>query len=189
MKKLLAIIVSALVLTGCMTANMLEAERSYYQAAVQLQQARAAQPLFELTPAKAGEPITLGNVGSFKVYAPVAGSDKEMRQYTQTDYVGPWLRVLSLAMPWIGAWGIAHEIGKAAGDTITSYNQSVSGSGNTATTRTSSIATGNMGDGNSLTGMSEVNDSYNPTTTTTTTTTTTSTDDHSTDDHSVPLEE
>ena len=185
MKKLLAIIVTAMLLTGCMTANMLEAERSYYQAAVQLQQARAAHPLFELTPAKAGEPITLGNVGSFKVYAPAAGNDKEMRQYTQTDYVGPWLRVLSSAMPWIGAWGIAHEIGKAAGDTITSYNQSVSGAGNTATTRTSSIATGNMGDGNSLTGMSEVQDSYN----TTTTTTTTSTDDHSTDDHSTPAEE
>ena len=185
MKKPLAIIVTVMLLTGCMTANMLEAERSYYQAAVQLQQARAAHPLFELTPAKAGEPITLGNVGSFKVYAPAAGNDKEMRQYTQTDYVGPWLRVLSSAMPWIGAWGIAHEIGKAAGDTITSYNQSVSGSGNTATTRTSSIATGNMGDGNSLTGMSETSDSYN----TTTTTTTTSTDDHSTDDHSTPAEE
>ena len=187
--KILAIIVSALVLTGCMTANMLEAERSYYQAIVKLQQAKAAQPLFELTPAKAGEPITLGNVGSFKVYAPVSGSERELSQYKQTDYVGPWLRVVSAALPWIGVWGVAHEIGKAAGDTITSYNQSVSGSGNTATTRTSSIATGNMGDGNSLTGMSEVNDSYNPTTTTTTTTTTTSTDDHSTDDHSVPLEE
>ena len=72
MKKLLAIIVSALVLSGCMTANMLEAEKAYYQAAVQMQQARAAQPLFEMTPAKAGEPITLGNVGSFKVYAPVS---------------------------------------------------------------------------------------------------------------------
>ena len=188
MKKLLAIIiVSALVLSGCMTANMLEAERSYYQAAVKLQQARAAQPLFELTPAKEGEPITLGNVGSFKVYAPVAGNDKEMRQYTQTDYVGPWLRVLSSAMPWIGAWGIAHEMGKAAGDTITSYNQSVSGSNNTAGMRTSSIQTGNMGDGNSLSGMTEINDSYNPTTTTTTTT---STDDHSSvDDHSVPAED
>ena len=186
MKKLLAIIVSALVLTSCMTANMLEAERSYYQAAVKLQQARSAQPLFELTPAKEGEPITLGNVGSFKVYAPVAGSDKEFSQYRQTDYVGPWLRVVSAALPWIGAWGVAHEMGKAAGDTITSYNQSVSGSNNTAGMRTSSIQTGNMGDGNSLTGMSEVQDSYN---TTTTTTTTTSTDDHSTDDHSVPLEE
>ena len=56
MKKLLAIIVTALVLTGCMTANMLEAERSYYQAAVQLQQARAAQPLFEMTPAVPDQP-------------------------------------------------------------------------------------------------------------------------------------
>ena len=185
MKKLLAIIVTAMLLTGCMTANMLEADRSYYQAAVKLQQAKAAQPLFELTPAKAGEPIVLGNVGSFKVYAPVSGSERELSQYKQTDYVGPWLRVVSAALPWIGVWGVAHEIGKAAGDTITSYNQSVSGSGNTATTRTSSIATGNMGDGNSLTGMSETSDSYN----TTTTTTTTSTDDHSTDDHSTPAEE
>ena len=184
MKKLL-LIPLVLLLCSCMTANMLEAERSYYQAAVQLQQARAAHPLFELTPAKAGEPITLGNVGSFKVYAPVSGSERELSQYKQTDYVGPWLRVVSAALPWIGVWGVAHEIGKAAGDTITSYNQSVSGSGNTATTRTSSIATGNMGDGNSLTGMSETSDSYN----TTTTTTTTSTDDHSTDDHSTPAEE
>ena len=186
MKKLLAIIVTALVLSGCMTANMLEAERSYYQAAVKLQQARSAQPLFELTPAKAGEPIVLGNVGSFKVYAPVAGSDKELKQFTHVDYIGPWLRVVSAALPWIGVWGVAHEMGKAAGDTISNYNQTVSGTGNTATVKTSSIATGNMGDSNSLTGMSEVQDSYN---TTTTTTTTTSTDDHSTDDHSVPLEE
>ena len=185
MKRLACITLTVLVLTGCMTANMLEAERSYYQAAVQLQQARAAHPLFELTPAKAGEPITLGNVGSFKVYAPVAGSDKELKQFTHVDYIGPWLRVVSAALPWIGVWGVAHEMGKAAGDTISNYNQTVSGSGNTATTRTSSIATGNMGDGNSLTGMSETSDSYN----TTTTTTTTSTDDHSTDDHSVPAEE
>ena len=173
--KILAIIVSALVLSGCMTANMLEAERSYYQATVQMQQAKAAHPLFELTPAKAGEPITLGNVGSFKVYAPVSGDDKELRQYTQTDYVGPWLRVVSAAMPWLGAWGIAHEVAKTAGDTITSYNQSVSGSNNTAGMRTSNIQTGNMGDGNSLSGMTEINDSYNPTTITTTTTTNTTT--------------
>ena len=144
MKKLMMLLVSIPLLAGCMTANMLEAERSYYQAAVQMQQARGSQPLFELTPAKAGEPITLGNVGSFRVYAPAQGSDKELSQYRQTDYVGPWLRVVSAALPWIGIWGVAHEIGKAAGDTITSYNQSVSGSGNTATTRTSSIATGNM---------------------------------------------
>lgn len=178
MKKLPCIVL-VLMLTGCMTANMLEAERSYYQAIVKLQQAKAAQPLFELTPAKKGEPITLGNVGSFKVYGPVSGDNKELRQYTQTDYVGPWLRVVSAAMPWLGAWGIAHEVAKTAGDTITSYNQSVSGSNNTAGMRTSSITTGNMRDGNSLSGMTEINDSYDPITTTTTTTTTT-TDNHTT---------
>jgi hypothetical protein len=187
MKKLLAIIVSAMLLSGCMTANMLEAERAYYQAAVKMQTQKASQPIFELTPAKEGEPIVLGNVGSFKVYAPVAGSDRELSQYKQTDYVGPWLRVVSAALPWIGVWGVAHEIGKAAGDTISNYNQTVSGTGNSATVRTSTMAAGNMGDGNSLTGMSEINDSYNPTTTTTTTT---STDDHSSvDDHSVPAED
>ena len=31
MKKLLAIFFTAMLLTGCMTANMLEAERSYYR--------------------------------------------------------------------------------------------------------------------------------------------------------------
>ena len=101
MKKLLAIIVTVMLLTGCMTANMLEAERSYYQATVQMQQAKAAHPLFELAPALPDQPIVLGNVGSFKVYAPVYGSDKEIKQYTQTDYVGPWLRVVSAALPWI----------------------------------------------------------------------------------------
>ncbi len=186
MRKLIVIVLAmSLMLTGCMTANMLEAEKAYYEATVKMQQAQAAQPIFEMAPAKKGEPIVLGNVGSFKVYGPVAGNAKELIQYKQTDYVGPWLRVVSAALPWIGVWGVAHEIGKAAGDTITTYNQSVSGTGNTATTRTSSIATGNMGDGNSLTGMSETSDSYN----TTTTTTTTSTDDHSTDDHSTPAEE
>ena len=170
MKRLL-IVILVLALTGCMTANMLEAERSYYQAIVKLQAAKAAQPLFELTPAKEGEPIVLGNVGSFKIYAPVTGNNHELKQYTQTDYVGPWLRVVSAALPWIGAWGIAHEVAKSAGDTITSYNQSVSGANNTAGMRTSSIQTGNMGDGNSLSGMTEINDSYNPTTITTTTTT------------------
>jgi len=174
MKKLLCVIL-VFMLTGCMTANMLEAERSYYQAIVKFQQAKAAQPLFELTPAKEGEPIVLGNVGSFKVFAPIYESGKEIKQYTQTDYVGPWLRVVSAALPWIGAWGIAHEVAKSAGDTITSYNQSVSGSNNTAGMRTSNIQTGNMGDGNSLAGMTEINDSYNPTTITTTTTTNTTT--------------
>lgn len=174
MKKLLCVVL-VLMLSGCMTANMLEAEKAYYQAVVSMQIQKASQPIFELTPAKKGEPIVLGNVGSFKVYAPVAGQDRELRQYTQTDYVGPWLRVVSAALPWIGAWGIAHEVAKSAGDTITSYNQSVSGANNTAGMRTSSITTGNMGDGNSLSGMTEINDSYNPTTITTTTTTNTTT--------------
>jgi len=184
MKKLLTILIAAFLVSGCMTANMLEAERSYYQAVVQMQTQKASQPIFELTPAMEGMPIILGNVGSFKVFAPPAGSDKELRQYVQTDYISPWLRVVSAAMPWLGAWGIAHEIGKAAGDTITNYNQSIAGTGNSASIKTSSITAGNMGDGNTLSGMTEINDSYNPVTTTTTT----NTDDHSTDDHSAPVE-
>ncbi len=183
MKKLAVTVALSMLLTSCMTANMLEAEKAYYEAVVRTQQAQAAQPIFELTPAKEGEPITLGNVGSFRVYGPVAGNIKELVQYKQTDYVGPWLRVVGAALPWIGAWGIAHEIGKAAGDTISNYSQTVSGTGNSAVSKTSSISTGNMGDGNTLTGMTEISDSYNPTTTTTTT----STDDHSSvDDHSTP---
>ncbi len=38
MKAITSIILATFILTGCMTANMLEAERSYYQAAVQLQE-------------------------------------------------------------------------------------------------------------------------------------------------------
>ena len=80
-----------------------------------------------------------------------------------------------MAAPWLGAWGIVHEISGIAGASTT-YNQTVSGTNNTAATRTSTMAAGNItGNSNSLSGMSEINDSYNPITTTTTTTTT---DDH-----------
>ncbi|MFA5397961.1 MAG: hypothetical protein WC346_18260 [Methanogenium sp.] len=186
MRKLIVIVLAmSLMLTGCMTANMLEAEKAYYEATVKMQQAQAAQPIFEMAPAKKGEPIVLGNVGSFKVYGPVAGNAKELIQYKQTDYVGPWLRFFGGLAPYAGIWGVAHEFGKAAGDTITNYTQTTSG-GSTSSIKTSSMATGNMGDGNTLSGMTEISDSYNPSTTTTTT----STDDHSSqvDDHSTPTE-
>lgn len=177
MKKLL-LIPLVLLLCSCMTANQLEAEKAYYQ----MLTAKQAQttPLVRLDVADPAKPI---NLKTIEVFAPP--SNTPVAQYQQRDYVGPWLRVVSAALPWIGVWGVAHEMGKAAGDTISNYNQTVSGTGNSASVKTSAMSTGAMGDGNSLTGMSEVQDSYNPTTTTTTT----STDDHSTDDHSVPLEE
>ncbi len=185
MKKLAWIILIPFLFACGPSQTQLIGEQEYYKAKVAMSKHTASQPIFELLPADTSKPITLGNVGRLTVFQlPVAAASDGLRQYEHKNYSEPWIRLMTstigVALPWIGAWGIAHEMGKAAGDTISNYNQTVSGTGNTATVRTSTMATGNMGDGNTLTGMSEINDSYNPTTTTTTT----STDDHSTDDHS-----
>lgn len=183
MKKLLCLIM-LLALVGCgPSLNQLIGEQEYYKARVALAKQMSSQPIFEMIPAKPGEPIVLGNVGSFKVFMPVANSGENLKQYLHTDYAQKWVGLIgttvSIAAPWLGAWGIVHEVSKIAGPSTT-YNQSVTGTNNSAVTKTSSIQAGNMGDGNSLTGMSETSDSYNTTTTTTTT---------STDDHSTPAEE
>ena len=132
MKKLLLIPI-LLMFMGCMTANMLEAERSYYQAMVSMQTQKASQPIFEMVPAKVGEPITLGNVGSFRVFAQPANTGEKMSQYTQKDYVQPWLNVLSMAVPWFGAWGIVSSTANAMKEMGNSTHMSINGTGNTGT--------------------------------------------------------
>lgn len=184
---LIAGVALAAILIGCgPTANQLAGEKAFYEAKVALSKQASSQPVFEMTSGDPAKPIVLENVSAIRVFQlPAQAGGDALRQYEQKDYAQKWVQLIgtsvSVAAPWLGAWGIVHEVSKIAGAS-TSYTTNVSGSGNTATTRTSSIATGNIGDGNSLTGMSEMHDSGN--TTTTTTTTTTSTDDHSTDDHS-----
>lgn len=189
MKKLLSIVLLFL-LTSCgPSQTQLIGEQEYYKAKVALAKQMTSQPIFEMTSGDPSKPIVLENVSAIRVFQfPAQAASDDLKQYQHHDYAQKWVGLIGttvgVAAPWLGAWGIVHEVSKIAGPSTT-YNQSVTGTGNSATTRTSSITTGNMGDGNSLSGISETSDSYN----TTTTTTTTSTDDHSTDDHSVPAEE
>lgn len=131
MKKLLLIPV-LLMFMGCMTDTMLKAELGYYEAMVAMQTQKATQPIFELTPAKQGEPIVLGNVGSFKVYAPPVAGEK-LSQYAHKDYVQPWLNVLSMAVPWLGGWGIVNSTANAMKEMGASTHMTITGEGNTAT--------------------------------------------------------
>ena len=170
--------------------TQLVGEQEYYKAKVALAKQMIAQPVFEMVSGDPTRPIVLENVSAIRVFQlPSQAADDTLKQYQHHDYAAKWVGLIgtsiSVAAPWLGAWGIVHEISGIAGASTT-YNQNVSGTNNSATTRTSSIATGNItGNRNSLSGMTEINDSYNPTTITTTTTTTT-TDDHTTTTTTTP---
>jgi hypothetical protein len=173
------------------SANQLAGEKAFYEAKVALSKAATSQPVFEMVSGDPTKPIVLENVSAIRVFQlPAQAAGDDLKQYEQKDYAAKWVGLIgtsiSVAAPWLGAWGIVHEISGIAGPSTT-YNQTVSGSGNTATTRTSSMAAGNItGNSNALSGMTEINDSYNPTTTTITTTT--STDDHTTTTTTTPAE-
>ena len=177
MKRLLWIM--ALVLIGCgPTANQLAGEKAFYEAKIALSKAASSQPVFEMVSGDPGKPIVLENVSAIRVFQlPAAGGNDSLQQYQQRDFTEPWLRVIQTAVgtaaPWIGAWGIVHEVGKAAVAT-TSYSTNIGGTGNSATT----TAIGSMGNitGNQNAVATQAADSLN--TPTTTTVTTTNTDDH-----------
>ncbi len=190
MKRYLWLLVIFLMACGP-SANQLAGEKAFYEAKIALSRQTSSQPVFEMTSGDPTKPIVLENVSAIRVFQlPAQAADDTLKQYEQKDYAQKWVGLIgttiSVAAPWLGAWGIVHEISGIAGSSSTTYNQSVSGTGNTATTRTSTMAAGNItGDGNSLSGMTEINDSYNPTTFTTTTTT--NTDDHSTASTTTPV--
>ena len=129
MKKLLWLLL-LIPLMGCMTANQLAAEKSYYEAMVAMRTQQASQPIFEMTPAIKGEPIILSNIKSFKVFAPPMNSNEPLRQYVQKDYVQPWLNVLGAAVPWLGVWGVSSAIIGGMKDMGTTTNMNVNGTGN-----------------------------------------------------------
>jgi hypothetical protein len=141
-----------LLICGCMTANQLEAEKAYYEAMSKFQEQRLAVPAFEMVPSDADKPIQLINVGKFIVYNSPANNAPPMQQYQHKDYVQPWLNVLSMAVPWFGAWGIVHSTANAMKDMGNSTTQTISGTGNTggiAPTHNVVSGTGNYGAGTS----------------------------------------
>ncbi len=137
MKKLLCLIL-LFPLIGCMTRTMLEAEQSYYNAAVQMRAQQNAQPLVQIIPSDKDRPIVMYNVASFTVFAPPQGENgPRLAQYRQHDYVQPWLNVIGAALPWLGAWGIV----KAVADIPRTNSVVNQNSGNVATTSTSTATT------------------------------------------------
>lgn len=147
MKRLL-LIPLVLMLCGCMTANMLEAERNFYQANVLMQANKTQSPLVRL---EVGDPALPINLKSIEVFAPPG--ETKLPQYVQKDYVQPWLNIVGAALPWLGAWGIVKAVGDVAGGGNTTYNQTVSG-GSTASVKTSgNMTTGNISGGSTVGGM------------------------------------
>ncbi len=151
MKKLLILLALMILipLTGCMTKNALEAERSFYQAMVLMQTSRGVTPIVRL---EVGDPSLPINLKSIEVFAPP--KEGELRQYVQKDYVQPWLNIFGAAVPWLGAWGIVKAVGDVAGGGNTTYNQSVSGTGNTGQIRTmGDMSVGNISGTNTVGGL------------------------------------
>jgi len=114
-------------LMGCMTANQLAAEKSFYQAKIDMNKAVQAQPVFEMIAADLKQPIVISNVAAIRVFQTPSGSNDTLHQYQQKDYAQPWLNLIGAGLPWLGAWGIVKAVGDIAGGNSTTYNQNVSG--------------------------------------------------------------
>lgn len=126
-------------LMGCMTANQLAAEKAYYEAKAGMSNRMVSQPIFEMTASDASQPIILQNVSALRVYQlPASGNDNQFGQYQHRDFTPTWVNTtLQAAMPLGILYGGSLLI-KAAGNFSSgpTYNQSVTGKGNTADLRT-----------------------------------------------------
>jgi len=156
MKKALFII-AILALTGCMTQRQYDAEKAFYDHLTAVAALQQAQPIFRMTPEKAGEPIVISNVKSFEVFNPPAPLADFARQYQHRDFTPAWVPAAFNAIAPLGfLWGssmLVKEVGKVAG--TTSYNQNVSGQ-STATMRVQGGTTGIVnGTGNTVMGTQD----------------------------------
>ena len=130
MKRIIFVILAALALSGCMTANQLAAEKSYYEAMATMQKAREAQPIFVMEAAQAGKPIVLENVASIKVYSAGPAIETVLRQYQHRDFTPSWVAPLANVLtPFAALYGGSLLLKQAGG---ASYTQTVSGTGNVA---------------------------------------------------------
>lgn len=156
MKKILCII-AILALTGCMTQRQLESEKAFYEHLTSVAALQQAQPIFRMTPEKAGEPIVISNVKSFEVFSPPPPLGDFAKQYQHRDFTPAWVPAAFNAVAPLGfLWGssmLVKEVGKVAG--TTSYNQNVSGQ-STATMRVQGGTTGVVnGTGNTVMGTQD----------------------------------
>lgn len=138
-------------LMGCgPSKNQLMAEQSFYDAKVAMSNRMSSQPIFEMTAGDPTQPIVLQNVSALRVFQlPVSGGNDDFRQYQHVDYAAKWVSLIgttvSVAAPWLGVWGVVHEVAGMATTSGPTYNQSVTGKGNTAQLRTvGDVTTGNI---------------------------------------------
>jgi len=157
MKKLLLIPVLMLCV-GCMTANQLASEQSYYHMLSAIATAHQAHPLVRITPAKEGEAMVFNNVKSIEVFAPPPPLADFARQYAHRDFTPSWVPAALNAVAPLGfLWGsslLVKEVGAMAGSNT--YNQTVFGQGNSATIRqagNTSLTGGLTGSYNQIGGM------------------------------------
>src|SRR5574343_173431 len=122
MKRYLAVAVAGMfllaTLTACQpTAAMIEAEKAFYQAQVEISKNRGGgnPVLLEIKAQDATKDMIFSNVASITVFAPPSKDDAVgPTQYRQVDYSAPWVSVAGgiLGMATIAAGGVylAHEL-------------------------------------------------------------------------------
>lgn len=144
-------LIAAVTLMGCgPSKNQLLAEQSFYAAKAAQTKATGSQPIFRMTAGDPTQPIILQNVSALEVFQlPANGGNDDFRQYQHIDYAAKWVNLLgttvSVAAPWLGVWGVVHEVAGMAGTGGTTYNQSVTGKGNSAQLRTvGNVTTGDI---------------------------------------------
>ncbi len=136
------------ILSGCMTTNQLEAEKSYYQLQamkIQAQNNQNSQPLFELVSHDSSKPIIMENVAAIRVFQPPTqntSNSTNFQQYRHQDYVTPWTnllgRTISLAVPAFAAYKTIDSLAKNVGSS-TNYT---SGGDMDVRGNTSTVASG-----------------------------------------------
>jgi hypothetical protein len=142
MRKLF-IILCVLVLSGCMTDNQLKESQAFYEAKVAIAQARQSQLFYRMTPAVPGKPIIIDNA-NVELFAPPQGNDSNFAQFQHRDFTPSYVNTgLQALMPLSVLYGGSLLLKE--GGHGTSYNQSVSGTGNKA-----SWAGGNVLDSTSV---------------------------------------
>ncbi len=144
--------------SGCMTANQMASEANYYEMLSAIAASYQAQPLVRIAPAKEGEAMVFNNVKSIEVFAPPPPLADFAKQYAHRDFTPSWIPAALNAVAPLGfLWGsslLVKEVGAMAGSNT--YNQSISGQGNTATIRqagNTSLSGGLTGSYNQIGGM------------------------------------
>lgn len=146
-------------LMGCgPSKNQLAAEQSFYNAKIAMSNRMASQPIFEMTAGDPTQPIVLQNVSALRVYQlPSSGGNDDLRQYQHIDYAAKWVNLIgttvSVAAPWLGVWGVVHEVAGIAGNSGATYNQTVSGSSTASIKTMGDMTVGNISGTNTVGGI------------------------------------